>query len=175
MRPEAAAAVGALQGLGLRVTVLTGDDAAAGARWQRLLGVPVLAEQRPEDKLAQLRAAPGPVAMVGDGINDGPALAAAVGLTLSHGTDVARAAADIILLRDDLRAVPWLVELARASMRRVRQNLAWAFAYNLLGLALAVMGLLQPVLAAAAMIISSSIVTANALRLRRIPTQLEGK
>jgi cation transport ATPase len=106
--------------------------------------------------------------MVGDGINDGPALAAAVGLTLSNGTDVARAAADMILLRDDLRAVPWLVRLSRAAMRCVRQNLAWAFVYNLAGLALAVSGHLQPVAAAAAMILSSLLVTGNALRLRSL-------
>lgn len=168
-RAEAGEAVAALRELGLEVAVLTGDDAAAGERWQRRLGVPVYAEQRPEDKLARLRAAPGPAAMVGDGINDGPALAAAVGLTLSNGTDVARAAADMILLRDDLRAIPWLVRLSRAAMRCVRQNLAWAFAYNLAGLALAVTGHLQPVAAAAAMIVSSLLVTGNALRLRRLP------
>jgi heavy metal translocating P-type ATPase len=172
MRPEAAEVIGALHGLGLHVAVLTGDDAAAGERWQRLLGVPVYAEQRPEDKMAHLRATPGPVAMVGDGINDGPALAAAaIGIALSQGTDVARAAADILLLGDDLRAVPWLVALARVAMRRVRQNLAWAFVYNLAGLALAVTGQLQPVLAAMAMIVSSVIVTGNALRLRRFATQ----
>lgn len=171
-RSEACETVRSLQDLGIEVAVLTGDDAAAGARWQRRLGVPVYAEQRPEDKLARLQATPGPVAMVGDGINDGPALAAAVGLTLSQGTDVARAAADIILMREDLRAVPWLVALARATMRRVRQNLAWAFVYNLAGLALAVMGQLTPVLAAAAMLLSSLIVTGNALRLRTFPTRL---
>jgi heavy metal translocating P-type ATPase len=171
-RPEAAETVRSLQGLGLEVAVVTGDDAAAGARWQHRLGVPVFAEQRPEDKLARLYTAPGPVAMVGDGINDGPALAAGVGLALSHGTDVAHAAADIILVRDDLRAVPWLVALARMAMRRVHQNLAWAFVYNLAGLALAVTGQLQPVLAAVAMLLSSVIVTANALRLRHIPLPL---
>lgn len=172
-RQEAVEVVRSLQDLGLRPVVVTGDDAAAGERWQRLLGIPVFAEQRPEDKLARLQAVPGPVAMVGDGINDGPALAAAVGITLSHGTDVARAAADIILLRDDLRVVPWLVALSRAAMQRVHQNLAWAFVYNLAGLVLAVTGHLQPVLAAAAMIASSLIVTGNALRLRRFPTQIE--
>ena len=170
IRPEAVEVVGRLQEMGLQVAVLTGDDAAAGERWQRLLRVPVYAEQQPEDKIVRLREAPGPVAMVGDGINDGPALATAtVGLALSDGTDVARAAADVILLGNNLRTVPWLIRLARVAMGRVRQNLAWAFVYNLVGLALAVTGHLQPVLAAAAMVASSLIVTGNALRLRNQP------
>lgn len=169
-RPEAVEVVDALQAMGLQVAVLTGDDKMAGERWHERLGVPVYAEQRPEDKMARLREAAGPVAMVGDGINDGPALAAAtVGVAVSHGTDVARAAADVILLGDEIRAVPWLAALARTTMRRVRQNLAWAFFYNLIGLGLAVTGHLQPVLAAAAMIASSLIVTGNALRLRQFP------
>jgi P-type E1-E2 ATPase len=159
-----------LKAMNLPVTVLTGDDAMAGERWQRLLKIPVYAEQQPKDKMAHLQTTPGPVAMVGDGINDGPALAAAtVGMTVNHGTDVARAAADVVLVRDDLRPVPWLIELARLTMQRVRQNLAWAFFYNVIGLALAVMGYLQPVLAAIAMVASSLIVTGNALRLRRVP------
>lgn len=170
LRPEVVDVVADLQGMDLAVTVLTGDDAIAGQRWGRLLGIPVHAGQSPEDKMARLQAAAGPVAMVGDGINDGPALAAAtVGLAVSQGTDVARAAADVVLVGDDLRPVPWLIGLARIAMQRVRQNLAWAFAYNLIGLALAVMGYLQPVLAAAAMVISSLIVTGNAMRLRHVP------
>lgn len=167
VRREAAGAIGALRGAGVQVGVLTGDTAAAGPRWERLLGVPVAAGLLPEEKMARLRAAPQPVAMVGDGINDGPALAAAtVGVALSHGTDVARAAADVILLGDDLRAVPWLLKLSRTTMQTVRQNMAWAFVYNLIGVALAVTGQLQPVIAAAAMVVSSLLVTGNALRLR---------
>ncbi len=167
-RPEVVETVRQLQAMSLPVAVLTGDDAAAGERWEKLLGVPVYAEQRPEDKVARLQAAAEPVGMVGDGINDGPALAAAtVGLALSHGTDVARAAADVILLGDDLRAVPRIIALARLAMQKVRQNLAWAFVYNVIGLGLAVSGHLQPVLAAIAMVASSLIVTGNALRLRR--------
>jgi len=170
LRPDAAETVARLRAIGLQVAVLTGDDETVAERWERRLGIPVHAGQRPEDKIARLRAAPEPVAMVGDGINDGPALAAAtVGLAVGQGTDVAQSAADVILVGDDLRAIPWLVKLSRAAMRRVRQNLGWAFVYNLVGLGLAVTGHLQPVLAAAAMVASSLIVTGNALRLRRIP------
>lgn len=166
-RPEAAEAIRALERMGCQVAVLTGDDDQAGRRWAALLGVPVFAGLRPEDKLEHIRAAKGPTVVVGDGINDGPALAAAdVGIAVGRGADVARAAADVILMRDDLRLVPWLLRLARAGMRKVRQNLAWAFVYNAVGLALAVAGYLQPVIAAFAMVASSLIVTTNALRLR---------
>ncbi|HEU5318024.1 MAG TPA: cation-translocating P-type ATPase [Chloroflexota bacterium] len=169
-RPEARAAVGALRRLGLPVAVLTGDVTEAAARWQQRLGVPVFGGQSPEDKLVRLRRHDGGALMVGDGVNDGPALAAAaVGIALRTGTDVSRAAADVVLLRDDLRLVPWLVGLARQTRRVVRQNLAWAFAYNVVGLALALTGHLQPSLAALAMVASSVMVTGNALRLRRYP------
>jgi len=166
-RAEAAAALREIEALGVGVTVLTGDDAAAGRRWQEALGVPVLAEQRPEDKLAQLRAAGEGVLMVGDGINDGPALAAAtVGIGLVQGSDVAQAAAEVILLNDDLRTIPWLIGLARQALGKVRQNLAWAFFYNLVGLTLAVTGHMQPVIAALLMVANSALVTWNGLRLR---------
>lgn len=169
-RPEVPAMLAALNRLGVTVTVLTGDDARAGERWQRRLGVPVLAEQRPEDKLTVLRAAGEGVLMVGDGINDGPALAAAtVGVGLVQGADVAQAAADVILLGDDLRLVPWLIDLAAQAMRRIRQNLTWAFIYNGVGLALAVSGHLQPVIAALLMVLNSLLVTRNGLRLHTAP------
>ena len=170
LRPEAATTLTQLQAAGLQVAVLTGDDQVAGARWQRELAVPVLAEQRPEDKLQQLQQAGAGVLMVGDGINDGPALAAAtVGIALQHGTDVAQVAADAILLHDDLRTIPWLLDLARLAMRKVRQNLAWAFTYNFIGVGLAMTGYLQPSIAALFMVTSSLFVTGNALRLRRFP------
>jgi heavy metal translocating P-type ATPase len=169
-RPEIPAMLAACERLGIAVTVLTGDDARAGERWQRRLGVSVLAEQRPEDKLAVLRAAGEGVLMVGDGINDGPALAAAtVGVGLVQGADVAQAAADVILLGDDLRLIPWLIDLAVQAMRRIRQNLIWAFLYNGVGLALAVSGHLQPVIAALLMVLNSLLVTRNGLRLHTAP------
>ncbi|MEZ4862501.1 MAG: cation-translocating P-type ATPase [Caldilineaceae bacterium] len=169
-RPEAGVTLMQLQAAGVQVTVLTGDDRIAGARWQRDLAVPVLVEQRPEDKLHHLQRAGAGVLMVGDGINDGPALAAAtVSIALHQGTDVAQAAADAILLHDDLSAIPWLLQLARLAMHKVRQNLAWAFTYNLVGVGLAMTGHLQPSIAALLMVASSLFVTSNALRLRRFP------
>ncbi len=169
-RPDVMETLARLEKLGCRVEVLTGDDPQAGERWQQALGVPVHAGLTPDEKMAHIRGAGEPCAVVGDGINDGPALAAAdVGIAVGRGTDIARAAAEVILLRDDLRGVPWLIALSRAAMRKVHQNLAWAFVYNLVGLGLAVSGHLQPVLAALAMVISSTIVTTNALRLRRFP------
>jgi heavy metal translocating P-type ATPase len=168
LRPEATATLTQLQAAGLQVVILTGDDEVAGAHWQRELAVPVLAEQRPEDKLQHLQRAGAGVLMVGDGINDGPALAAAtVGIALHHGTDVAQVAADAILLHDDLRTIPWLLQLARLTMCKVRQNLAWAFTYNFIGVGLAMTGYLQPSIAALLMVASSLFVTGNALRLRR--------
>ncbi|MBM4460874.1 MAG: cation-translocating P-type ATPase [Chloroflexi bacterium] len=145
-----------------------GAGRAAGRRWQARLGVLVLAEQRPEDKLARLQAAGDGVLMVGDGINDGPALAAAtVGVGMVAGADVAQSASEVILLNDDLRAIPWLIGLARQALGKVRQNLIWAFIYNLIGLALAVTGHLQPSIAALLMVANSALVTWNGLRLRK--------
>jgi len=167
IRAEAKETVGQLQSRGLELGVLTGDEASAGERWQKALGIPVSAALSPDEKMKRLMENS---AMVGDGINDGPALAAAtVGLAMNHGTDVARTAADIVLVRDDLRVIPWLVDLSRESMKRVRQNLGWAVIYNLIGVGLAMTGLLQPVFSAFAMVTSSIFVTTNAMKMNQFP------
>ena len=170
-RPTAGAAVQALQALGLPVELLSGDrqevaEALAGA-WglDRVRG-----GVSPEDKLeavAALQAAGEQVVMVGDGLNDAPALAqASVGVAMGQGTDVAKASAGVTLLRDDPRAVADAIQIARATQRTIRQNLAWAFGYNLVTLPLASLNLLHPAIAAAAMALSSVIVVGNSLRLR---------
>jgi heavy metal translocating P-type ATPase len=167
IRAEAKQVVNDLQSRGLELGVLTGDDSSAGARWQKELGIPVQAALTPDEKMNRISQN---AAMVGDGINDGPALAAAtVGLAMNHGTDVARTAADIVLMRDDLTVIPWLVDLSRESMKRVRQNLGWAVVYNVIGVALAMTGLLQPVFSAFAMIASSIFVTSNAMKMNKFP------
>jgi len=167
IRAEAKDVVNQLQSRGLELGVLTGDEASAGERWQKALGIPVSAALSPDEKMNRLAENS---AMVGDGINDGPALAAAtVGLAMNHGTDVARTAADIVLVRDDLRVIPWLVDLSRESMKRVRQNLGWAVIYNLIGVALAMTGLLQPIFSAFAMVASSIFVTTNAMKMNQFP------
>lgn len=167
IRSEAKDVVSQLQSRGLALGILTGDEARAGERWQKALGIPVQAALTPDEKMNQLTEN---TAMVGDGINDGPALAAAtVGLAMNHGTDVARTAADIVLMRDDLNIIPWLIDLSRESMKRVRQNLGWAVIYNLIGVALAMAGLLQPVFSAFAMVASSIFVTSNAMRMNKFP------
>ncbi|MBK8782758.1 MAG: cation-translocating P-type ATPase [Anaerolineales bacterium] len=167
IREEAKGVIQQLQSRGLELGVLTGDEASAGVRWQKALGIPVSAALSPDEKMKRLIENS---AMVGDGINDGPALAAAtIGLAMNHGTDVARSAADIVLVRNDLRVIPWLVDLSRESMKRVKQNLGWAVIYNLIGVGLAMAGLLQPVFSAFAMVASSIFVTTNAMKMNKFP------
>jgi Cu+-exporting ATPase len=151
--------------------MLTGDAAAPAASIAAAVGVTrVEAGALPADKAARvaaLRASGRHVAMVGDGVNDAPALAAAtVGIAMGSATDVAAAGADVILLRDDLHALAAAVRVARRTLRVIRQNLAWALAYNLVMLPAAA-GFLTPMIAAAAMSGSSLAVVANSLRLRR--------
>ena len=172
VKPSAASAVAGLRGLGLRPVLLTGDNPATAQAVAAAAGIDeVISEALPAAKarvIADLQAAGRSVAMVGDGVNDGPALAAAqLGLALGSGTDVAICAADMILLRDDLEVVPDAIRLARATFTTIRRNLAWAFCYNVLAIPLAALGFLNPILAAAAMTLSSVFVVWNSLRLRR--------
>jgi P-type Cu+ transporter len=172
VKPSAAPAVTALRRLGLRPVLLTGDNAATAQAVAAAVGIhEVISGALPAAKaqvINGLQAEGRPVAMVGDGVNDAPALAAAqLGLALGSGTDVAICAADMILLRDDLAAVPDAIGLARATFRTIRRNLAWAFCYNILALPLAALGFLNPLVAAATMTLSSVFVVWNSLRLRR--------
>jgi P-type Cu+ transporter len=173
VKPSAPSAIAELRRLGLRTILLTGDNQATGQAVGALAGVDeVIADAMPADKAAvisAMRTAGHAVAMVGDGVNDGPALAAAtLGIALGSGTDVAISAADLILLRDDLMAVPESIRLARGTFRTIRRNLAWAFGYNAAAIPLAAAGLLNPLIAAAAMTLSSAFVVWNSLRLRTL-------
>jgi P-type Cu+ transporter len=172
VKPSAAAAVAEIRGLGLHPILLTGDSEATARAVAAEAGIDeVIAGTLPADKAAvitRLQAQGHQVAMVGDGVNDAPALAAAdLGLALGSGTDVAISAADLILLRDDLGTVPEAISLSRATFRTIRRNLGWAFGYNAAALPLAALGFLNPIVASAAMTLSSVFVVANSLRLQR--------
>ncbi|HSK61979.1 MAG TPA: heavy metal translocating P-type ATPase [Actinomycetospora sp.] len=172
VKPEAAATVATLRELGVQTVLLTGDHEAAARRAAEEIGVDdVVAGVGPDEKaaaIARLRAASTSVAMVGDGVNDSPALAQAdLGMAMGSGTDVALGAADVILVRDRLDVVPAALTLARATRRTIRRNLVWAFAYNIAALPVAALGLLNPVIAGATMALSSAVVVASSLRLRR--------
>jgi P-type Cu+ transporter len=172
IKPSAQAAVAELRRLGLRPVLLTGDNEATARAVATAVGIDhAIAGVLPADKAAaikDLQARGNRVAMVGDGVNDGPALAAAdLGMAMGAGTDVAISAADLVLLRPDLTAVPDAIALARAARRTIRRNLAWAFGYNVAAVPLAAAGFLNPLIAAAAMTMSSVVVVANSLRLRR--------
>jgi Cu+-exporting ATPase len=185
VKPESAEAVRRLRDAGLEVWMLTGDRTAVAVAIGAEVGIApdrILAEVRPDEKAAKVRELQEPgavVAMVGDGINDAPALAQSdLGVAIGTGADVAVEASEITLIGDDLRAVPAAIRLSRATMRTIRQNLAWAFGYNLLlipvaaGILYPLTGwLLSPALAAAAMALSSVSVVTNSLRLRGFQTR----
>jgi Cu+-exporting ATPase len=183
-RANAASAVDSLRRLGLAVRMLTGDRTVTAAAVARSVGIDgVEAELRPADKVAAVRRAQAEgqvVAMVGDGTNDAPSLAQAdIGIAMGSGTDVALDAADVALLRPDLGLLAAAIRVSRAASRVMRQNLFWAFAYNVVMIPVAAGALypgfgvlLSPILASAAMALSSVTVVGNSLRLRTTPRQL---
>lgn len=177
IRPGAREAVAALAAKGIEAVMLTGDNRGAAEAIAKQVGITrIVAEVAPEAKVGEierLKAENRVVAMVGDGVNDGPALAAAdVGIAIGGGAEVALEAAKVALMRPDLSLVPALVELSSRAHAKIVQNLFWAFVYNLVGIPVAAIGLLSPIIAGAAMAFSSVSVVANALTLRswRAPT-----
>lgn len=172
VKPEAAEAVAALQASGIKVVLLSGDNHRTAEAVARQVGIErVIAEVLPDDKAAvirQLQSEGQIVAMVGDGVNDAPALATAdIGIAIGSGSDVAKETGGIILLKNDVRDVVTAIKLSRATMVKIKQNLFWAFIYNGIGIPIAAFGLLNPIIAAAAMALSSLSVIANSAMLKR--------
>lgn len=173
VRPTSAAAIARLRALGLTPYLLTGDNLATAQAVATTVGIDpehVLADVRPQDKhtvVTRLQGEGHSVAMIGDGVNDAAALAAAdLGIAMGSGTDVAMESADIVLMRPDLDAAADAIELSRRTLSIIKQNLGWAFGYNVAAIPLAAFGLLNPMIAGAAMALSSVLVVANSLRLR---------
>jgi Cu+-exporting ATPase len=172
IKPEAREAVSLLRRDGIDVIMLSGDNERTARAVASLLGIDrVIAEVLPGDKariIQDLQRQGKVVAMVGDGVNDAPALAAAdIGIAIGSGSDIAKETGGIILIKDDVRDVVTGIRLSRATMRKIKQNLFWAFAYNSAGIPIAALGLLNPIIAAAAMALSSLSVVVNSALLKR--------
>ena len=173
VRANAKLAVEKLTSMGVEVAMVTGDNRATAERIASELGINIVfAEVLPgqkADKVKELQAQGKLVAMVGDGINDAPALAQAdVGIAIGSGSDIAKETGGIILIKDDIMDVPRAIMLSRATMKKIKQNLFWALVYNAAGIPVAALGLLSPIIAAAAMALSSISVIANSSILRRL-------
>ena len=173
LKPEAAEAIASLKSEGVQVVLLTGDNQRTAQAIAKQLGIEqVIAEVLPADKarvIQNLQKQGEVVAMVGDGVNDAPALAAAdIGIAIGSGSDVAKETGGIILVKDDVREVVAGIRLSRATMRKIKQNLFWAFIYNTIGIPVAALGYLNPIIAAAAMALSSLSVIVNSALLKRV-------
>ncbi len=177
IKPEAKEAVAALRQEGIEVIMLTGDNERTARAIGRELGIErIIAEVLPGDKakiIKELQAQNKMVAMVGDGVNDAPALATAdIGIAIGSGSDVAKETGGIILIKNDVREVVLAIRLSRLTLRKIKQNLFWAFIYNVIGIPMAALGYLNPIIAAAAMALSSLSVIANSALLKRVRLSL---
>lgn len=177
LKPEAREAIAALREEGVEVMMLTGDNERTAKSIGRELGIDrVIAEVLPGDKanmIKELQNQQKIVGMVGDGVNDAPALATAdIGIAIGSGSDVAKETGGIILIKDDVREVVLAIRLSRATLWKIKQNLFWAFIYNAIGIPIAALGYLNPIVAAAAMALSSLSVIANSALLKRMKLSL---